>query len=326
MQYDDKLSEEELVVIQVAILYTAVSGERRVRIHNVALQTCTQVADVYRYACCDTVINYLIRNAIGLLRSGEKTPQQVKELLINRVVQILTAYRKHCAQPGSSLGQLILPEALKLLPVYLTGALKCDAIDGGPEMMVDDKALAQLRLLGAHPSLSQVTLYPKLLCIQYESDDTSDGTLRATQIRDSIMRLNDPSAVAYLLENGHYIFIYLPTAIPPQSQPHHQFLEKVFGPNVTSAQQIVVEAGLPQLLTPESQFMNSLIQSLNDERRRVMKVYIVRQAMDKLEAVFKTFLYEDKKLPSISAANKMDVPSYVDLLCHLHKEIRANLG
>lgn len=111
-------------------------------------------------------ISFCSFSAVGLLRSGEKTPQQVKEMLISRVVQILTAYRKHCAQPGSSLGQLILPEALKLLPVYLTGALKCDAIDGGPEMMVDDKALAQLMLLGAHPSLSQVTLYPKLLAIQ----------------------------------------------------------------------------------------------------------------------------------------------------------------
>jgi hypothetical protein len=39
---------------------------------------------------------------------------------------------------------LILPEALKLLPVYITGALKCDAIDGGPEMMPDDKAYAQV--------------------------------------------------------------------------------------------------------------------------------------------------------------------------------------
>lgn len=139
------------------------------------------------------------------------------------------------------------------------------------------------------------------------------------------MRLGDPATVAYILENGHYIFIYLPTAIAPNSQPHQQFLSAVFGPNVTSAQQIHVEAvrgiiaknvfpsnltelfvfskqGLPQLLTPESQFLNQLIQSLNDDRRRVMKEYIIRQGMDKLEAVFKTFLYEDKKLPSISAA------------------------
>lgn len=51
--------------------------------------------------------------------------------MINRVVQILTSYRRNCASPGSSPGQLILPETLKLLPVYLTGIIKCDAIDGG---------------------------------------------------------------------------------------------------------------------------------------------------------------------------------------------------
>ena len=89
-------------------------------------------------------------------------------MLINRAIGILTAYRRHCAQPGSSLGnyfhdslnfcfiqysntnlgQLILPEALKLLPMYICGALKCDAIDGGPEMIPDDKAFAQIKLLG----------------------------------------------------------------------------------------------------------------------------------------------------------------------------------
>ena len=82
------------------------------------------------------------------------------------MINILTAYRKHCAQPGTSLGQLILPESLKLLPVYTTGLLKCDAIDGGPEMQPDDKAQAQLKLLSSHPSLSQVLLYPRLIQIE----------------------------------------------------------------------------------------------------------------------------------------------------------------
>jgi hypothetical protein len=99
---------------------------------------------------------------------GEKTVQQTKESLISRAINILTAYRRHCAQPGSSLGnyfslketifflitiflikgQLILPEALKLLPMYICGFLKCDAVDGGPEMTPDDKAYAQIKLIG----------------------------------------------------------------------------------------------------------------------------------------------------------------------------------
>ncbi|CAG2123288.1 unnamed protein product, partial [Medioppia subpectinata] len=118
-----------------------------------ALSTCQQVADIYRNACCDTAINVLIRQvnfcipiAVSNLRNGEKTVQQSKELLISRAISILTAYRRHCAQPGSSLGQLILPEALKLLPMYICGALKCDAIDGGPEMTPDDKAFSQIKL------------------------------------------------------------------------------------------------------------------------------------------------------------------------------------
>lgn len=130
-----------------------------------ALSTCQQVADIYRNACCDTTINVLVRQSqysirrlpaiivmlstdVSSLRNGDKTVQQSKEILISRAISILTAYRRHCAQPGSSLGQLILPEALKLLPMYICGAIKCDAIDGGPEMTPDDKAFAQIKMIG----------------------------------------------------------------------------------------------------------------------------------------------------------------------------------
>lgn len=48
----------------------------------------------------------------------------------------------------SFLGQLILPEALKLLPIYTIGAFKCDAINGGAELSPDEKAYAQIVTLG----------------------------------------------------------------------------------------------------------------------------------------------------------------------------------
>ena len=168
-----------------------------------------------------------------MLRSGEHAVQQVKEGLINRSVKILTAYRKHCAQPGASLGQLILPEALKILPMYVTGALKCDAIDGGPEMFPDDKAFAQSRTLGANIRTSQVILYPKLLRISYdegdgdESEVRNSNDLKATHVRCSSIRVTHPAGLCYLLENGFYIFIYIPTnvSIPKQEI----FCKNVFG-------------------------------------------------------------------------------------------------
>lgn len=215
------------------MLYTAVSGERRVRCHNIGLPVCNQIADVFRSACCDSLMNILLRQAVSSLRLGEQTVQQVKEGLISRSVKILTAYRRHCAQPNSSLGQLILPEALKLLPVYVTGALKCDAVDGGPEMTPDDKAFAQIRTLGASARNTQVILYPRLLRIDYETDDT----LRTVHVRCSESRLRDPNAVAFILENSFYLFFFVVSNASPSQG---QFIKNVFG--VDNIQSIVPEA------------------------------------------------------------------------------------
>jgi len=42
---------------------------------------------------------------------------------------MLACYRKNCAQ-STTAGQLILPETLKLLPIYATALIKCDALTG----------------------------------------------------------------------------------------------------------------------------------------------------------------------------------------------------
>ena len=46
--------------------------------------------------------------------------QQVRDAAVSTAVSILFTYRKFCATTSSS-GQLILPEALKLLPLYTLG-------------------------------------------------------------------------------------------------------------------------------------------------------------------------------------------------------------
>lgn len=51
IKHDDKLAAEENVYIQIAVLYTSVGGQRRLRILNLALKTCVQMADLFR--CCD---------------------------------------------------------------------------------------------------------------------------------------------------------------------------------------------------------------------------------------------------------------------------------
>lgn len=42
---------------------------------------------------------------------------------------MLACYRKHCAQ-STTAGQLILPETLKLLPMYAASLIKSDVLTG----------------------------------------------------------------------------------------------------------------------------------------------------------------------------------------------------
>lgn len=59
IKHDDKLNEQEGAFVQVAVLFTSVSGQRRLRIHNLALNCCTQLADLFRNCELDTFINYM---------------------------------------------------------------------------------------------------------------------------------------------------------------------------------------------------------------------------------------------------------------------------
>lgn len=60
----------------------------------------------------------------------ESSGRQVKEAITNKTAQILATYRKHCASPSSA-GQLILPECMKLMPLYVNCLIKSDAMSGG---------------------------------------------------------------------------------------------------------------------------------------------------------------------------------------------------
>lgn len=324
MKYDDKIPEYDLVVVQFAMIYTSLCGERRVRVHNLALQTCQALGDLYKSACCDTLVNVLVRDSVDKMRIGTLTPKSAKEQLVARVISILAAYRKHCTdnQPGNS-SQLILPEGLKLLPVYLCGALKCDAIDGGMDMpSPDDKVLAQLNLLGALPMQSQATVYPRMYSIAAcdADDESNEYGLSAVLTRCYNLAIEEEKGQCYVLENGHYLFIFFPRTELGQS-----FLANVFGSHKDDPS---LTWDMRQRETKESKFFEELLEQIVLERKRSLEIYVVRQGRDMGgEAVFKSFLYEDKKRPDgAGVTSRLDNPSYVDVLCYLHTEIRARLA
>uniref|UniRef100_A0A8C3DY24 SEC24 homolog C, COPII coat complex component n=1 Tax=Corvus moneduloides TaxID=1196302 RepID=A0A8C3DY24_CORMO len=274
-KHDDKLSEDSGALLQCALLYTSCAGQRRLRIHNLSLNCCTQLADLYRNCETDTLINYLAKYAYrGVLSSPVKT---VRDALINQCAQILACYRKNCASPSSA-GQLILPECMKLLPVYLNCVLKSDVLQPGPEVTTDDRAYIRQLVTSMDVAETNVFFYPRLLPLVTDVD--SDSLPAA--IRNSEERLSKGDI--YLLENGLNIFVWVGVSV------QQSLIQNLFG------------------VSSFSQISNAL----------VSWVLIIVKQEDKLEMLFKHFLVEDKSLSGGA--------SYVDFLCHMHKEIRQLLS
>uniref|UniRef100_A0A8C3AQH1 SEC24 homolog C, COPII coat complex component n=1 Tax=Cyclopterus lumpus TaxID=8103 RepID=A0A8C3AQH1_CYCLU len=297
-KHDDKLSEETGALMQCAVLYTSCSGQRRLRVHNMAVNCCSQLADLYRNCETDTIINFFSKYAFrGLLNNPTKA---VRDTLINQCAQILACYRKNCASPSSA-GQLILPECMKLLPVYLNCVLKSDVLMPGADVSLDDRAYLRQLIGCMDVPESHVFFYPRLLPL-FES-----GSLPVA-VRDSEERLSKGGV--YLLETGLHLFLWV------GASAQQELLLNIFGtpsfsqidPSLTS---------LPVLDNPFSQRMREIIESFRAQRSRYMKLMVVKQE-DKSELIFRHFLVEDK-----SASGGA---SYVDFLCHMHKEIRQLLS
>ncbi|XP_062984893.1 protein transport protein Sec24C isoform X2 [Elgaria multicarinata webbii] len=301
-KHDDKLGEDSGALLQCAVLYTSCAGQRRLRIHNLSLNCCTQLADLYRNCETDTLINYLAKFAYrGVLNNPVKT---VRDTLINQCAQILACYRKNCASPSSA-GQLILPECMKLLPVYLNCILKSDVLQPGSEVTTDDRSYIRQLVTSMDVAETNVFFYPRLLPLT-KVDLNSDSL--PTAIRNSEERLSKGDI--YLLENGLNIFLWIGVNV------QQGLIQNLFG--VSSFSQISSSMYmLPILDNPFSKRVRSIIDMFQSQRSRYMKLMIVKQE-DKLDLLFKHFLVEDKSMNGGA--------SYVDFLCHMHKEIRQLLS
>uniref|UniRef100_A0A6P4EQB4 Protein transport protein Sec24C n=1 Tax=Drosophila rhopaloa TaxID=1041015 RepID=A0A6P4EQB4_DRORH len=301
IKHDDKLAPEENVYLQVALLYTSCSGQRRLRVLNLALRVTTTIADVFKSCDLDAMMLFFAKQACFKLM--EHSPKQVKDNLIHRSAQILACYRKHCTSPTSA-GQLILPECLKLLPLYASCLLKNDAISGGSDMTLDDRSYVIQFILSMDLNQSASYLYPRFIPIHNVVPEETD---LPTPIRCTHEKTQEDGA--YILENGVHLFVWLGQSLSPN------FVQSVFG--VQGLQQLALERFNIVPETPLAKRINGILEQIMKERSRYMRITWLRQN-DKLESVFRHFLVEDRGTDGSA--------SYVDFLCHMHKEIKDLLS
>ncbi|XP_033992572.1 LOW QUALITY PROTEIN: protein transport protein Sec24D [Trematomus bernacchii] len=300
-KHDDTLSEETGAHMQCALLYTTINGQRRLRIHNLSLNCSLQLSELYKSCETDSLINFFAKSACRAILN--QPLKNVREILVNQTAHMLSCYRKNCATPSAA-SQLILPDAMKVFPVYMNSLMKSAPLVGSTELSTDDRAHQRLSIMAMGVEDTQLLLYPRLTPLH--NLDVGSEALPAP-VRCSEERLSESGM--FLLENGQSMFLWLGQASPPD------IVQSLF--NVPSLAHLQGNmSALPELDNPLSAKVRSIISGLMEKRPNSMKLQIVRQK-DKPEMLFRQFLVEDKSLHGGA--------SYMDFLCYVHREIRLLL-
>uniref|UniRef100_H3ATB3 SEC24 homolog C, COPII coat complex component n=2 Tax=Latimeria chalumnae TaxID=7897 RepID=H3ATB3_LATCH len=301
-KHDGRLCEEAGVLIQCALLYTSVSGQRRVRVHNLSLTCASQLADTFRNSQAEVLLNFFSKTAYNALL--ESPAKAVRDGLVTRIIRILACYRRHCAKSLVSAGQLVMPQFLKILPVYLNCLRKSEVLLPGAEISVDERAYLRQLVMSLDVEESGVFFYPHIIPLL---DWKAEADPLPTPIRCSGLRLQDTGV--YLAEDGLTLILWLGVSTPAE------WIQNVFDVPSFDAVASGVFA-LPVLDNPASNRVREAIRRLRSRRLHFLKVLIVKQG-DELEKQFRQFLVEDKS-PNGGA-------SYSDFLYHVHVSVQQLL-
>ncbi|TMW68179.1 hypothetical protein Poli38472_007851 [Pythium oligandrum] len=321
--YDEPLAEGSDAYIQAALLYTRSDGIRCVRVHNLALPVEPILSNVFRFADLDATCSVWQRVAAkqfvdkSLMRTN---PVSVKDNLVNECVNVLFNYRKHCAASSSS-GQLILPESLKLLPLYTLATLKSRALrmnltGNPPRGFIDVRADERVMMMGVLNSLpvefAVSAVYPKLYSLHDMPEDCGtfdeDGKfVLPLQLPPTAEKL-DESGI-FLLHSAMNCYIYIGPRVSTE------LLVELFGVEHVDTAETTLdlferfenepEDGLRARVRDVVEYMNSMMP--------ISQPLEILSKNDWRSSRFMSSLVEDR--------TRNDV-SYVEFLVQVHKKIQ----
>eukprot|EP00250_Pteridium_aquilinum_P010450 c19397_g1_i1 orf=566-3775(-) len=301
-KHDEKLQDGSDCCFQCALLYTTIDGQRRIRVTTLSLSCTTVLSNVFRGADLDAQFAYFLKHAA---QEAPATPlAQLREKMTTSCVNILFTYRKFCATASSS-GQLILPEALKLLPLYTLALTKSVGLRS--DVRTDDRCYWLSRALTMSTSLAIPTVYPRMFSIHdLSKKEIGDGNIPPPLYLSSENLDNEG---VFLLETGEDAYIYAGKGVSSET------LFQLFGVQSVNEMQ-TNQFVLQEFDNDASRKLNALVNEIRKERCSYLRFRWCRRG-DPLEFVFFSLLVEDKNALGLS---------YVEYLVHVHRQIQTKMA
>jgi protein transport protein SEC24 len=314
--YDGKLDSKLDAHFQSALLYTTASGERRVRCCNVIASVSDTAKGCLKFIDQDAVYSIMAKEAASKLSSSSSTLKEVRLSLTEKTIDILASYRKNFSSQPHPPGQLVMPEMLKELTMYVLGLIKCRAFKGGKE--TSDRRVHELRMIRSMgPAELSLYLYPRMIPIHNLNPDDGfadekTGHLKLPpSVRTSFSRV-EPGGV-YLVDNGQQCLLWF------HAQTSPNLLVDLFGEGKDSLQSLdPYSSALPVLETHLNAQVRNIIEFLKTLRgSKALTIQLARQGIDGAEYEFARMLVEDRN---------NEAQNYVDWLVHIHKGVQLEVS
>ncbi|XP_059643687.1 protein transport protein SEC24 C-like [Cornus florida] len=301
LKHDDKLQDGSECAFQCALLYTTVYGQRRIRVSTLSLPCTSMLNSLFRLADLDTQFTCSLKQVASEIPSSPLF--QVREQATNLCINILHSYRKYCATVSSS-GQLILPEALKLLPLYTLAMVK--SIGLRTDGRIDDRSFWIHYVSSLSTTLAVPLVYPRMMAIHNLNSKEMDESIIPLTIPLSCEHVTDNGI--YLLENGEDCLIYIGNSADPDT------MRQLFG--ISSVHDIPTQFVLQQYDNPLSKKLNDVVNEIRRQRCSYLRLKLCKKG-DPSGMAFFSYMVEDKT---------QNGASYVEFLVHIHRQIQSKMA
>ncbi|XVF64559.1 hypothetical protein PTKIN_Ptkin09bG0178500 [Pterospermum kingtungense] len=267
LKHDDKLQDGSECAFQCALLYTTVYGQRRIRVTNLSLPCTNMLSNLFRSADLDTQFACFLKQV-------------------------------------SSSGQLILPEALKLLPLYNLALIKSTGLwnDG----RIDDRSFWINSVSSLSTPLAVPLVYPRMFATHNLDSKEGDESVLPPTIPLSSEHVSDDGI--YFLENGEDALIYFGSSVDSS------ILQQLFG--FASVDEVPTQFVMQQYDNPLSKKFNDVVNVIRRQRCSYLRLRLCKKG-DPSGMLFFSCMVEDK-----NAAG----PSYVEFLVHIHRQIQMKMS
>lgn len=334
LQYDGKLTTKYDCHLQAAMLYTDRRGRRMVRVVNLVLAVSERLEDVFSFVDQDAVVAALVRDSLSFM--GRQPLVELRRSVNDKLVEIFTQYRAMSElghnRNRSLSNQLIFPDSLKHLPLFMLALLKSrplrDPLGGGGALSADARLADMFAMLLEPVERLAYKLYPLLVELHSLADhecvadpQNPHGFIGVPQSKPLTTASLDFGV--YVMCDGDEVWVWV------HQNANILLVKDLFGDEIESVAQISpVLDELPELPTDISLQARNLVHFYHDTIIGSLAigrgaVHIVRERLDPAsETEFRLRLVEDAFKGAVATTSG---PSYPDYLSSLHRAIRTNL-